>query len=81
MSSWFFPSTPPKPMTVKPALHHYEKNTQPPTSRVDLRNKPKPRKPLGVWDVWKVGAMVATKGTKTSTITVDVADDVGQRLS
>lgn len=44
------------------SLLHYETGSPPPSARVDPKIKLQPRRPLRVWDYWKVGFIVAAKG-------------------
>ena len=47
------------------SLLHYQSNTFPPSARVDPKLRLQPRRPLRLWDYWKFGAFVATKGMFT----------------
>jgi len=69
MSSWFFHSKRVPPIKVQPSqrspaqsLLHYETGSPPPSARVDPKLKLQPRRPLRLWDYWKFGLIVASKG-------------------
>ena len=74
MSPWFFslskgvnaPQEQPIRRSPTQSLLHYETGTFPPSSRVDPKAKRVIRRPLRIWDFWKVGAFVATKGESAS---------------
>jgi hypothetical protein len=74
MTLWFFShskgvNAPREQPTRRPStqsLLHYETGTFPPSSRVDPKAKRVIRRPLRIWDFWKVGAFVASKGASPS---------------
>jgi hypothetical protein len=44
-------------------LHHYATpGITPPSARVDPKLKIRPRRPLRIWDIWKYGFVVVSKG-------------------
>lgn len=45
------------------SLHHYATpGITPPSARVNPKLKIQPRRPLRIWDVWKYGLVVVSKG-------------------
>ena len=74
MSYWLFtkvktiaPTAPirqPPQRSPAQSLLYYQSNAPPPSARVDPKLlRLQPRRPLRLWDYWKFGAFVATKGT------------------
>lgn len=72
MSYWLFtkvktiaPTAPirqPTQRSPAQSLLHYQSNAPPPSARVDPKLRLQPRRPLRLWDYWKFGAFVASKG-------------------
>jgi hypothetical protein len=51
------------------ALHHYSTpGISPPSARVDAKYKRQPRRPPRLWEWWKYGVFVATKGPSHGTL-------------
>ena len=80
MSSWFFSPKPlqkqPTPPSPAQSLLHYETGSPPPSARVDPKLKLQPRRPLRLWDYWKVGIIVAAKGVLDVSLCFQIAQDL-----
>ncbi len=69
MSSWLFfspkqsqVSTKSTPRSPSQSLLHYEPGLTPPSARVNPKLKLQPRRPLRIWDYWKIAPILAAKG-------------------
>lgn len=69
MSSWLFfspkqshASTRSTPRSPSQSLLHYEPGLTPPSARVNPKLKLKPRRPLRIWEYWKIAPILAAKG-------------------
>jgi len=69
MSSWFFfspkqshASTKSTPRSPSQSLLHYEPGLTPPSARVNPKLKLQPRRPLRIWEYWKIAPILAAKG-------------------
>lgn len=52
-------------------LHHYATpGVTPPSARVDPKLKIRPRRPLRIWDIWKYGLVVVSKGEHYSLLSL-----------
>ena len=64
------PESPARKRSLSVLLSYYDTpGVSPPSSRIDPSLKQQETQPIRLWDVWKYGAFLATKGMCTGCVT------------